>query len=715
MTRGWRKILQIRPIIRKFIWYKIGNGSSISAWFDSWSMHSPVIQSITPQNIHAAGFSMQTTLADVVSQNAWEWPLEWVNRYPFIFAMTVPSLNEDNDQVVWKSRLDIIKPFSVGTVWDDIRHHGNIMAWMYVIWFGHCIPRHAFNLWTLWISTSSVLSNELGLIEFQCFKVGQKAFANPCARTEFAVLNFSCRDGLCRRVPAEPKVDSNKDECLTQGDDIQFLFHHDPSKCIASILVGFIDDPLFEENDDLFDSECKTNYWKGILYDTPINEAECFDPGGDNDKIDAFLAIEVPTYIKEGYYDSEGDVLYLESLLSDDTTHNLSPEVFFDHEPQHIENESDHVTFSPKSDPLHYEFTGELITIPPGIVREHEDYINRMSLLCGNSSSWSLEKSHTIIESLPISTTLFEDSDPNREEIDIFSGPDDSIPSGTESDFDSEEDIIDNLLKDDPIPKHERLTFDIEPDVVIDSSLPSLYVNSRLALLFTNKINNGKSTSMWFDKWHDLCLIQGMLTARDITRSGFGLSESVSDLIANGNLRPFSVASAWDSLRSRADVVDWFHVVWFPQCIPRHAFHIWLVTKQTLKTQDTLRQWDIIQVITSMVRMKLVSFKFKKVSARSWMLLDQWKISSCCMVHEGSSRARRADVAVLKVLSWKEVTRHFLKNTSLQEIKSWIYYSVLCTKNTSLQESKCNTRIPGELGSNARKCVNVMNVLLDVL
>ncbi|GJU34638.1 uncharacterized protein Tco_1182992 [Tanacetum coccineum] len=147
MTWGWRKILQICPIIRKFIWYKIGNGSSISTWFDNWSMHSPVIQSITPRDIHAAGFSMQTTVADVVSQNAWTWPLEWANRYPLIFAMTVPSLNEDNDQVVWKSRLDIIKPFSVGTVWDDIRHHGNIMAWIYVVWFGHCIPRHAFHLW----------------------------------------------------------------------------------------------------------------------------------------------------------------------------------------------------------------------------------------------------------------------------------------------------------------------------------------------------------------------------------------------------------------------------------------------------------------------------------------------------------------------------------------------------------------------------------------
>ncbi|GJV33322.1 reverse transcriptase domain-containing protein [Tanacetum coccineum] len=222
-----------------------------------------------------------------------------------------------------------------------------------------------------------------------------------------------------------PLSNSNKDECLTPGDDIEFLLHHDP-----------------------------------ILYDAPIDEAECFDPGGDNDEIDAFLAIEVPTYIEEGYYDSEGDVIYLESLLSDDTTHNLSPEVFFNHEPQHD-------TFSPKSDPLHHEFTGELITIPPGIVREHEDYINRMSLLCGNSSSRSPENSHTIIESLPTSTTLVEDSDSNREEIDIFSGPDDSIPPGIESDFDSEEDIIDNLLNDDPIPEYERLTFDMEPDVLV--------------------------------------------------------------------------------------------------------------------------------------------------------------------------------------------------------------------------------------------------------
>ncbi|GJS82863.1 hypothetical protein Tco_0749404 [Tanacetum coccineum] len=232
--------------------------------------------------------------------------------------------------------------------------------------------------------------------------------------------------------------------------------------------------PLFDEV--LEDIECKDSYDSNLdestFLVTPLsdsNKDECLAPGDDIEihEIDAFLAIKVSTYIKEGYYDSEGDVLYLDSLLSDDNTHNLSSDVFFDHESKHVKNESNHdtlITFSPKNDPLHHEFAGEVITIPPGIVREHEDYINRMSLLCGNSSSRSPENFHTIIE----------DSDSNREEIDIFSRPGDSIPPGIESDFDSEEDIIDNLLNDDPIPEYERLTFDMEPDVPVINNVDEL-------------------------------------------------------------------------------------------------------------------------------------------------------------------------------------------------------------------------------------------------
>ncbi|GKA62690.1 hypothetical protein Tco_0762209 [Tanacetum coccineum] len=66
-----------------------------------------------------------------------------------------------------------------------------------------------------------------------------------------------------------------------------------------------------------------------VLLNTPLSDkVECSDPEVDIDEIDAFLAMEVSSNFEEGYYDSEGDVIFLENLLSDDTTHNLAPETF---------------------------------------------------------------------------------------------------------------------------------------------------------------------------------------------------------------------------------------------------------------------------------------------------------------------------------------------------------------------------------------------------
>ncbi|GJT44825.1 hypothetical protein Tco_0953540 [Tanacetum coccineum] len=103
----------------------------------------------------------------------------------------------------------------------------------------------------------------------------------------------------------------------------------------------------------------------------------------------------------------------------------------------------------PKIDSLLDEFAGELITIPPRIVnREHGEYISLMErLLYDNSSPRSPEYFHvnpnTIIESLPTFPIPVEDSNSLREEIDIFPGPDDSIPPGIESDnYDSDRNKI---------------------------------------------------------------------------------------------------------------------------------------------------------------------------------------------------------------------------------------------------------------------------------
>ncbi|GJY84493.1 reverse transcriptase domain-containing protein [Tanacetum coccineum] len=208
--------------------------------------------------------------------------------------------------------------------------------------------------------------------------------------------------------------------------------------------------PLFNEmvEDVKNENSNVSNSDEPVLLNTPLSDkVECSDPEVDIDEIDAFLAMEVSSNFEEGYYDSEGDVIFLESLFSDDTTHNLSPEVIFDHEPK--QNESIHntsITFSPRSDPLHHEFAGEIITLPSRIAREHEEYLSLMTLLCEISTSQSPESFHANPSSIITSPI------PIQEEIDIFLG--DLIPSGVEND-DSEDEDNSTFL-----PEHESPNID---------------------------------------------------------------------------------------------------------------------------------------------------------------------------------------------------------------------------------------------------------------
>ncbi|GKD68729.1 hypothetical protein Tco_1322819 [Tanacetum coccineum] len=204
-----------------------------------------------------------------------------------------------------------------------------------------------------------------------------------------------------------------------------------------------------------------------VLLNTPLSDkVECFAPEDNNDEIDAFLAIEVSSEFKEGYFDSEGGVTFLDNLLSDDTIHNLASEVISNHEPD--QNESS-ITFSPRSDPLHHEFAGEVITLPSRNDHEFKEYLSLMTVLCEISTSQSQGNVHanqsSVIESLPVSPILIEESEPTQEEIDIFLAPNDLIPPGVENDdFEDEVNELPNLdHQDDPsVPRPPPEPPDVE-------------------------------------------------------------------------------------------------------------------------------------------------------------------------------------------------------------------------------------------------------------
>nr|GEZ12720.1 hypothetical protein [Tanacetum cinerariifolium] len=70
-------------------------------------------------------------------------------------------------------------------------------------------------------------------------------------------------------------------------------------------------------------------------------------------------------------------------------------------------------------------------------------------------------------------------------------------------------------------------------------------------------------------------------------------SDSLEWRCRDGRGKPFSVHNVWDLIRLRDNLVSWCDLVWFHACIPRHAFNMWLIFKQRLRTQDRLRSWEV--------------------------------------------------------------------------------------------------------------------------
>ncbi|XP_022040984.1 uncharacterized protein LOC110943550 [Helianthus annuus] len=146
---SWRKLLQLRPMLRKFFWSDIGNGATTSAWFDTWSDLGSLDQFLSPRVIANAGFNLESKVADVHSANSWSWPVAWRDSYPVLIQLDNVLLHPNRaDKVLWRQG-DHKHVFSSARVWEAVRHHEAEVDWCRIVWFGQCIPRHAFLVWLI--------------------------------------------------------------------------------------------------------------------------------------------------------------------------------------------------------------------------------------------------------------------------------------------------------------------------------------------------------------------------------------------------------------------------------------------------------------------------------------------------------------------------------------------------------------------------------------
>nr|XP_043633655.1 uncharacterized protein LOC122604859 [Erigeron canadensis] len=143
------------------------------------------------------------------------------------------------------------------------------------------------------------------------------------------------------------------------------------------------------------------------------------------------------------------------------------------------------------------------------------------------------------------------------------------------------------------------------------------------------RIGNGKNTSAWFDAWSESVPLCEIVTPREIKNAGLTLEAKVADICRNGEWvwpnawyvkypglmnelvpqldqnkndeviwidnakveQPYTTTIAWNSIRINEQKVAWMDFVWSPHNIPRHSFHLWLIMRRKLLTQDKIIKW----------------------------------------------------------------------------------------------------------------------------
>nr|GEX04533.1 reverse transcriptase domain, reverse transcriptase zinc-binding domain protein [Tanacetum cinerariifolium] len=102
MSRGkakvaWEVVCLPKPIIREFIWTCIGDGNSVSMWFDKWCASSPLYNTISSRDIARAGFTHASKVRDCIQDGLWKCPNDCSGLVPKPTSSTTfvpPSRND---------------------------------------------------------------------------------------------------------------------------------------------------------------------------------------------------------------------------------------------------------------------------------------------------------------------------------------------------------------------------------------------------------------------------------------------------------------------------------------------------------------------------------------------------------------------------------------------------------------------------------------------
>ncbi|KAJ9555234.1 hypothetical protein OSB04_009848 [Centaurea solstitialis] len=145
----FRKLLDLRPLVRRFFFHRIGNGHTTNAWVDTWLECGSLSDIIPYRRFSRMGFTTTTTARELILTCDSAWPADWYQIFPNLHLYDIPTILDANrDEVCWKRLDGTLTSFSVGVAYSDLNGHSHTVGWAKEVWFKGCIPKHAFCVWT---------------------------------------------------------------------------------------------------------------------------------------------------------------------------------------------------------------------------------------------------------------------------------------------------------------------------------------------------------------------------------------------------------------------------------------------------------------------------------------------------------------------------------------------------------------------------------------
>nr|GEZ92368.1 hypothetical protein [Tanacetum cinerariifolium] len=458
MSWGWRKILQLRPTIRRFIWSKIGNGANTSLWFDRWTDLEPIGCFVAHRDMARAGLTPNSKVHDVIINGTWLWPHDLIAKFPVLNNYNVPINDEDVDRLVWR----------------------DIHAWD--------------------------VSSSLGVVCSFCE-------SNPDLHDHlFFECSVSC--GIWNRVKGLAGLNASNPNIYDIIQDLLPPFH--------------IIEPLDEFKNAL-----------GLIPSLPKSTAY-FCNVLNHVKLSILQALP----FEEGKLPVKylGRLQLIQSVLGS----------------MHI-------------------YWASLFILPTRTLLNIEQLL-RQFLWCHGSLGKG--KSKVAWESVCLPK---DEGGLGIRRLECFNAA--IMASHIWKIISLKESLWVKWIHEYKLKGRNFWDFPLREPIGCFVAHRDM---ARAGLTPNSKVHDVIINGTWL--WpHDLI-------AKFPVLNNYNVPEDVDRLVwrdIHGNVKKNLVSQVWDDIRFCDSKVNWYSMVWFPSCIPRHAINLWLIVRRKLKTQDLIPTWDV--------------------------------------------------------------------------------------------------------------------------